>query len=128
MKIRNGFVTNSSSSSFIISVRSGGKFQAARNIIRLFELMRSDEYLVCYSVIDDIKSLGSVMDIQKSMNENEFWGHYELQERIENQDTTLLGKQFYDLTFERSWEELRDILFDLIDSIDGIKIESRDSY
>ena len=127
MKIRKGFVTNSSSSSFIISVKSGANNQAARNIIRLFEFMCSEEYSNWYGV-DSIKSLGSVMDIQKSMNENEFWGHQNLKERIENQDTTLLGKQFYDLTFERSWDELRDILFDLIDSIDGMKIESRDMY
>ena len=128
MKIRNSFVTNSSSSSFIISVKSGANNQAARNIIRLFEFMSSEEYFDWYGVIDNIESLGSVMDIQKSMNENEFWGHQSLRERIENQDTTLLGKQFYDLTFERSWDELRDILFDLIDSIDGMKIESRDMY
>jgi hypothetical protein len=128
MKIRNGFVTNSSSSSFIISVRSGGKFQAAENLIKLFKFMVDETYFDWHNIINNIEELGDIMDVQELMEKDKFCGHYELQERIENQDTTLLGKQFYDLTFERSWEELRDILFDLINSIDGMKIESRDIY
>jgi hypothetical protein len=90
--------------------------------------MVDETYFDWHNIINNIEELGDIMDVQELMEKDKFWGHYELQERIENKDTTLLDKKFYDLTYERSWEELRDILFDLIDSIDGIKIESRDSY
>lgn len=124
MKIRNGFVTNSSSSSFIISVH-GSKGEP---LINFFKFMCDEDYFEWPQLIHGMRDLGTIMDIQKEMKADEFWGHERLKERIEAQDKTLLDKHFYDLTFERSWWDFREVLTDLIETTDGIKIESTDSY
>ena len=79
-------------------------------------------------VIEGIKELGDVMAIKQKIDDDKFWGHYYLEQRIKNQDKSLLGKEFYDVTFSRGFEELREVLYDLLNTTNGIKIESTDSY
>lgn len=126
MKFRNGFVTNSSSSSFIISVH--GKDAHTKAVIDLLKFMCDEENYEYPQVIEGIKELGDVMAIKQKIDDDKFWGHYYLEQRIKNQDKSLLGKEFYDVTFSRGFEELREVLYDLLNTTNGIKIESTDSY
>ena len=116
MKIRNSFVTNSSSSSFIVSTRTKG----AETVIRYIKWL-CDEIGYPFDGVEDItnKITGD--------SEEGLWGHPNLRRRIENKDTSLLGKKFYDVMIERS-SEACELIENMFDAVDGIKIESWDSY
>lgn len=116
MKIRNSFVTNSSSSSFIVSTRT----KQAEEVIRLVEWL-------CKEIGYPFNGVEDVTHKITGNSEEGLWGHQALAKRIKNKDTSLLGKKFYDVTIERS-SEACELIENLIEAVDEMKIESWDSY
>lgn len=115
MKIRNGFVTNSSSSSFIVSVDN----KAGESLLNfLHELSEETGYPFrgCYDITLDLFN-----------GETWYGAHKELMKRVEEKDQSLIGKKFYDVCIERS-SDFVSIVENLFDAYEGVKIESRDSY
>ena len=114
MKIRNGFVTNSSSSSFIVSTNK----KAGELLLNfIHDLAEINNY-----------PIRSCDDITFDLFNGKMWygAHLELIKKAEEKDQSLMGKKFYDLCIERSSDFVDMVNF--LDEIDGVKIESRDSY
>ncbi len=126
MKYRSGFVTNSSSTSFIISARGGKEMTLVDFLILISD--NNDGLSRWGTVLQEIEYLGNAMNIQNKIKNDDFWGHDDLKERVINQDTALFDKRFYEVRIERNWEEMEDALIALLNATEGIEIESREYF